>query len=249
MKKTIIAVIIFGMASNVIASVEEDRAEWTRQYFAKQGSPIPDGGVQVIPESKMSQYKLFKHEYERNRRDVAQFGYIKKSSPEANSLLGIKAEANKQFTKYSNGFNKTFDTNLRQSVDEIKMAYTFVGVPHSEMSEEIGVAPYLTYLKNEGWVGAIQYFVNKDIGNCSFAENNVRLSHGSVVVAKELAREDVNGKVTVVTVSGDNEDGFLYEVEWYDQTFFRTLQCANKLFDKSLVSKSIDLAKTIDSNQ
>ncbi|OGV34095.1 MAG: hypothetical protein A3E88_01405 [Legionellales bacterium RIFCSPHIGHO2_12_FULL_35_11] len=146
MKKTIIAVFILGMATNVIAGVEEERAEWTRQHFAKQGSPVPDGGVQVIPEAKMSQYKLFKHEYERNRRDVAEFGYIKKSSPETDSLLGIKEEAKKQFAKHSEGIEKPFDTNLRQSIDELKMAYTFVGVPHSEMSEEIGVAPYLSYI-------------------------------------------------------------------------------------------------------
>ena len=104
-------------------------------------------------------------------------------------------------------------------------------------------------IKDQGWVGAVQYFVNKNIGNCSFAENNVRLSHGSVVVAKELAREDVNGKVTVVNVTGDPGDGFLYEVEWYDQTFFRTLQCANKKFSPYLTEQVITLAKRIDSNQ
>lgn len=242
MKKTIIAAMIIGLATSVYASIEEQRAEWIRQHFAKQGDPIPDGGVQIIPEKQMSQYKTFRYENERNRKDGAKFGYIKRSSPEASGLLSIKSNAHKMFANDSDAQS----TSMRHSISDLSMAYTFVGVPHSEMSEEIGVAPYLTYLKDQGWVGAIQYFINSDIGNCSFAENNVRLSHGSVVVAKEVAREDVNGKVTVVTVSGDNDDGFLYEVEWYDQSFFRTLQCANKIFSNDLKAKVIELAKRID---
>lgn len=245
MKKTIIVGLIIGVSASAIAGVEEDRAEWTRQHFASQGDPIPDGGVQIMPEKQMSQYKTFKHENERNRRDMAELGYIKKSSPGAAALLFIQQEP-KTFVNKNGGDSEFVSTEMQKSITYINMAYTFIGVPYTEMSKEIGVAPYLTYIKDQGWVGAVQYFVNDKIGNCSFAENNVKLSHGSVIVAKEVAREDVNGKVTVVTVSGDNEDGFLYEVEWYDQTFFRTLQCATKSFSKNATQKVIELAKRID---
>ena len=249
MKKIILTAFILGLTTHAIADVEEERAEWTKEYFAKHGGPVPDGGVQVIPEAKMSQYKIFKAEYARNRRDVAELGYIKKSSPQADLLFKIKKEAAKQFVAQSKDIEKPASANLRHSIAELKMAYTFVGVPQSEVSDVIGVSPYLSYLPNQGWIGATEYFSTNTMGNCSFSENNVRLSHGSVVVAKEIAREDVNGKVTVVTVTGDPSDGFLYEVEWYDQTFFRTLQCANKKFSPYLTEQVIALAKRIDSNQ
>jgi hypothetical protein len=43
-----------------LAQAAKEREEWTRQHFAKQGSPIPDGGVTVMPEKQMSEYKTFK---------------------------------------------------------------------------------------------------------------------------------------------------------------------------------------------
>ena len=68
------------------------------------------------------------------------------------------------------------------------MAYTFVGVPKDDMSDFIGVAPYLTYLNGQGWVGAKQFFIKNGLGSCVFSESNVRLSHGSIVIAQEDVR-------------------------------------------------------------
>lgn len=31
----------------------------------------------------------------------------------------------------------------------------------------------------------LRIFNNKSVGNCSFSENNIKLSHGSSVIAKE----------------------------------------------------------------
>ncbi|ASQ47298.1 hypothetical protein [Legionella clemsonensis] len=128
------------------------------------------------------------------------------------------------------------------------MAYTPTPVPFSVADEYIGAAPYLTYLKQQGWVGVIQFFKNNSVGNCSFSENNIKLSHGSVVIAKEDVRQDVNGKTTTVEVMGDENFGFTYTVEWFDDLFFRKLECASKHYSTQTTDAVIKIAQQIDSN-
>ena len=52
------------------------------------------------------------------------------------------------------------DVGLDDAIAELKMAYTFIGVPQSDMSKCIGVAPYGAY-HEDGWDGAIQFFDNE----------------------------------------------------------------------------------------
>lgn len=248
-KNTISFILLLG-ASNTFAddqALNDARMAWSKAYLAKQGSPVPDGGIKIIPERQMSEYKTFKDQRMQYKKDIAKYGYINKEEPKTNDLFNLHATAAQQYKKYDMNY-KPSSSHLRHTIDELKMAYTFVGVPKNDMSEFIGVAPYLTYLKGQGWVGAMQFFVNDAIGNCVFSENNVRLSHGSIIIAKEDAREDVNGKTTTVEVTGTQSSGFLYNVEWFDTTFFRKVECANKEFSEKNTQSVIELAKRIDKN-
>lgn len=110
----------------------------------------------------------------------------------------------------------------------------------------IVVIKIISYHKGQGWVGAVEFFVNKSIGACSYSENNVKLSHGSVIIAKEDARNDVNDKTTTVNIVGTEDSGFLYSINWYDSTFFRELKCSNKHYSEGIKQQVIDLANQID---
>lgn len=107
--------------------------------------------------------------------------------------------------------------------------------------------PYTTYITNQGWAGIVQFFDKSGIGTCNFKENNIKLTHGSVIIPKEDARTDINGKATIVEVEGKQKNGFIYNVEWYDQNFFRQLECLNMAYDPSITQRVIELAKNIDS--
>jgi len=80
-----------------LALVAKEREAWTKAHFAKQGSPVPDGGVTVLPEKQMSEYKTFKDQRKKERAEVAKYGYIKQFLPQAQSLLNFKEVSKNQF--------------------------------------------------------------------------------------------------------------------------------------------------------
>jgi hypothetical protein len=249
MKKTVTLIIALG-ASVVFADQAEDelnakRKAWSKAYLEKQGLPAPDGGVKIIPEKHMSSYAERKEERKRFKNDIEKLGYIKGDNPSTEQLLTLSITAPRDLKAHGNDSDPK-STHLKTSVNDIKMAYTATAVPASVADTYIGAAPYLTYLKDQGWVGAIQFFNNKNVGNCSFSDNNVKLSHGSIIIAKEDVRNDVNGKTTTVEVMGTPHAGFTYTVEWFDNTFFRKVECASKHYSADLTNAVIKIAQGID---
>jgi len=251
-KNIIIALAFMSSFSAFSAEVDMDkiakeRLEWTKKHFAEQGSPFPDGGIRILPEKKMSEYNTFKKIRAKNREDVKKFGYIKKSSPDIQSLMSFKRIAKNQLSSGSTTQNPASDS-LRHHINEIEMAYSFHGVPENEVLEMLGVAPSVTYVAGEGWAGAIQFFTKSGIGTCSFRENNVTFSHGSTVLPQEDVTRDINNKATIVTVSGEKKIGFEYSVDWFDETYFRELKCVNATYSPDTTSAVIKLAQAIDNN-
>ena len=225
--------------------IAKERAEWTKQHFAKQGSPVPGGGVVVIPEQQMSEYKTFKAQRDKERADVRKYGYIKQFLPQTQSLLNFKEVSKSQFAVKS---AHSVDEGLRHSINEIEMAYNFRGVPSGAVNTMLGVAPSVTYIKGQGWAGAMQFFAKDGLGICSYRENNLKFSRGAAIIAEEDAVKDVNGKITIVNITGEPTTGFMYSVDWYDNRYFRELKCSNEKFDQSIMSSALELARTIDNN-
>lgn len=225
--------------------IAAERAEWTRKHFEAEGAPVPDGGIKIVPETQLSHYDEYKEIRAKNDADVKKYGYSKDSSPDIQSLLNFKRIAASEFQKGTFSLDPKSE-HLRHNINELKMGYTFNAVPQAQMSTLLGVSPYLNYIDNQGWVGAAEYFENKSIGVCEYKENNTKLSHGSVIIAQEEVRYDINGKVTTVDVRGNEGVGFIYNVEWYDPIFFRQLECATPKYDSEITQKVIQLAIQID---
>jgi len=226
--------------------VNKEREEWTRRYFAAQGTAVPDGGVTVLPEKQMSEYYTFKEQRAKSRASVQKYGYIKESVPDAQLLMKVSADT-QQRRLASSSANST-EEGLRRSVGEIEMAYNFHGVPAHEMSIDLGVAPSVTYVKGRGWAGATQFFEKDGVGTCSYRENNLQFSHGAAVISEESSTKDVNGKVTVAAVTGQEGEGFMYSVNWYDNHYFRELNCARTTFSSATMKSVLKLAQSIDSH-
>ncbi|KTC89125.1 hypothetical protein [Legionella drozanskii] len=197
--------------------------------------------------TKMKEYLALNNEQQKN-------GYVKDNEPRAKELIELKHVALYHKAKYKGALSSE-STHIRASIDELKIAYTFVGVPIEEMDLNIGVAPYGAYksLKNgddgDGWDGAVQFFDKKGIGSCAFTEHNRKLAHSGVELIKELVTYDVHNKPTIVLVKGNKESGFVYKLKWYDNTFSRELECANSEFSQQLRTEIIALANRIESYQ
>ena len=247
MNKIITATIASLLINSCYALTEQElqqaRIEASINHLKENNLPVPDGGIKVVPANKLSHYNDIKNERRRQYQMIKDNGYINEPSSDAELLFNLKKRALKDYENDNVPFNAS---NLRHDISELKLAYTFLGVPPNDIQEQIGVAPYLTYLEHQGWIGAIQFFTNNDLGNCAFYENNVRLGHGSIVIAKEDRRNDVNNKDTLVYVQGTKSKGFVYTVEWFDLTFFRKLQCANHTYSQDIKTNLIELAKRID---
>lgn len=225
--------------------IAKERAEWTKQHFAKQGAPIPDGGVIVLPENQMSEYCTFKAQRKQEKADIKKYGYIKKSMPETQSLLNFQKASKQQFAAKD---VSPSDEGLRHNVNEIEMAYIFHGIPEGAVTTMLGIAPSVTYIKGQGWAGAMQFFEQTGLGTCSYRENNLKFSHGSAVIPEEDATKDINGKITVANITGKNNSGFMYSVDWYDNNYFRELKCANNTYSTDTMNSMLALARVIDNN-
>jgi hypothetical protein len=156
---------------------------------------------------KMQEYLAMNGEQQKN-------GYVKSNEPRAKELLDLKNTASYQKSEYKNVFSPE-STHMRNSSNDLKLAYTFVGVPSEDMDINIGTAPYGAYksIKNgDGWDGAVQFFDKKGIGSCAFSEHNRKLTGLGVELIKELVSYDIQNRPTVILVTGNKESGYVYKI-------------------------------------
>lgn len=254
------------MASNQQALTKEEINKRNKEILAKAGIEIPEyNEINIVPATKyinsknikdandahmakkMQQYLAMNDEQQKN-------GYVKSNEPRAKELLDLKNTASYQKNKYKNVFSPE-STHMRNSSNELKLAYTFVGVPPEDVDISIGTAPYGAYksIKNgdggDGWDGAVQFFDKKGIGSCAFSEHNRKLSRLGVELIKELVSYDIQNRPTVILVTGTKESGYVYKIKWYDPTFSRELECANMEFSPQIKETVISLANHIESYQ
>ena len=234
------AISVFSESGIDLDKIAKERAEWVEKTFTAKGTPVPDSGVKVIQQKKMSTYKMLKSQINKEQSDIKKYGYINEALPQIQSLLNFKEIMN-QSSLNSNG-----KESIKQNISDIQMAYEFRAIPVGVATSVYGFTPSVTYIKAKGWVGIIQFFAKDNIGNCSFRENNLKFSHGAAIIPEEEATKEVNGKVTVAITTGQQDYGFMYSVDWYDNNFFRELKCANKKFKKETMNNVIELAKMID---
>ncbi|WP_115705393.1 hypothetical protein [Legionella sainthelensi] len=254
------------IASNEQALTKEEINKKNKEILAKAGIEIPEyNEINIVTANKyinsmnikdandahlakkMREYLVMNDEQQKN-------GYVNDNEPRAKELLDLKNTAAYQKKKY-NGVLSAESTHIRDSSTDLKLAYTFVGVPPEDMDMSIGFAPYGAYksVKNgdtgNGWDGAVQFFDKNGIGSCAFSEHNRKLSGLGVELIKELVSYDVQNRPTVILVKGTKESGYLYKIKWYDPTFSRELECANMEFSPQIKENVIALASRIESYQ
>jgi len=239
------ALLFSPLLSNASDSIDATGTQAMKQLIQDQGLPPPDSGIVIKPESQFPNFELIKESIERDNASVKKYGYIKRKSPEVQSLLNFK-KGEKKFSPKN--LTATADTGLYRSINDIQMAYRYYGVPASAMTNELAVAPAGTYLQGQGWTGAAQTFEKAGLGICNYNEMNAKLNHGSVLVARENVSYDINGKVTQKYAKGEESEGFIYGVGWYDDTIYHELECVQTAFSPETMQAVVNLAVVIDNN-
>lgn len=255
------------IASNQQALTKEEINKLNKEILAKEGIEILEyNEISIVPASKYINSKSITQnandahiakkmqEYLSMNEEQQKNGYVKHNEPRAKELLDLKNTASYQKKKYK-GVISPESTHIRDSSNDLKLAYTFVGVPPEDIDMSIGVAPYGAYksIKNgdggDGWDGVVQFFDKKGVGSCAFSEHNRKLSGLGVELIKELVSYDIQNRPTVMLVTGTKESGYVYKIKWYDPTFSRELECANMEFSPQIKEKVIALASSIESYQ
>jgi hypothetical protein len=206
---------------------------------------FPDSYVKVVPASEIQIPEQFKAENLLIIKQRKERGYSDINSEEAANLLSMQYKNKSQLAK-----NKTIssseDTSLRTNISDIKLAFSYNGLPFIGATNIIGFAPMGAWISPAGWSGITEFFTDKDLGVCSFTLSNIELTHGYVILSEDQVKFAVNGKATTSYVDGNTTNGFSYNVTWHDNKFTHELECAKLIYDKDLIEKLVHFSNEID---
>lgn len=247
MYKRISAVSLLAVSSLAYALTPAEREAQELEnikMLQQAGVMAPNSGVTVVPRAtlKMSQQRL--KEAEKADEQRRKPGYISSNTASAQELIAIQSYVKKSAKKFK-GIKSDESTDIRPSIADIKLAFEFKGVPKSLISTYIGTAPQGSFHEN-GWSGAAEFFSKDPIGNCSYGQMSIKVSHLSAELATESVSYEINNKVSVVEVIGNKKSGFLYNIKWFDDNYFYELECANMSYSPKTTALVINLAKDID---
>jgi hypothetical protein len=225
---------------------EQDITNKNVEKLKELGLPTPGSGVQLVPSSQIKMPQNLKMQFKQDADEQKKNGYIQRASKRAHELLFIKNQIEKSFaTQNAVAFNKS-DANIFKDASEIQFAYTYIGVPKNLTTEYLGIAPGGTYVKEPmaGWTGAVEFF-KTSFGDCAYTETNF-MGSGGAQIDKEKATFEVNSKITLIDIEGNEKTGYLYQVNWFDNIANHNLECAMKTHSDALKKATVKLAKAID---
>lgn len=205
--------------------------------FYTANSSTAQNGIIILPLAQIDPSKEALNYLQQQKTQ----GYAIKESSDPHEMLKM----GKSYQNEINDNSDPKDTHMKSDLSKIKLAFKFKPI---SFIKPIGYAVGGMYIKDSGWTAISTYFNENDLGTCKFKLNNMKLSQGAVRIPQETVRYDINKKVTNVFVEGSVKSGFIYNIDWHDQTFNYFLECANMNFDKNITNRMIELAKKIDKN-
>lgn len=247
MKKTFIVLSIIPVLSFAMTDAQKEAFNKANiEALQKQGLPVPGEGIQIVSQESMKIKNWQKNQMRSDSEELKRNGYVNRSSLRAYEIMNIEDIILKRTNKSSHA-HKPSDSHLRQNAHDIPFVYTYVGVPKEDVLEFYGIAPSGTYIQDipSGWTGAVEFF-KTSFGHCAYTENNMLASRGSVRIDENEASYDVNEKITLIDIEGNDSTGYLYRVNWFDNIFNRNLECATTVFSENIRNNTIELAKKID---
>jgi hypothetical protein len=208
----------------------------------------PAKNITIMPLADMNIPDTLKQNLRQRLAEEKTKGYYQTNSEYAQFLLNLEKNASSELKAYQSNPNP-YDTHLKSSISAIKLAFPVNSLNFLNNKNTIGFAAIGTYIndkKNQGWTGIKSFFTDKTLGVCSYSLMNLSLSQGSVKLNAETTKYIVNNKPSSKLIEGNVKTGFLYNVNWFDQTNMHQLECANMHFNKNNLNKLVNLANQYD---
>jgi hypothetical protein len=216
-----------------ITATKENKIETTGHLYTS--------GIHIVPESELGYPDVLLTDLKRKQSQFMAKGYVEKSSYQATELLKM-ATPSYQFT---DNLSDPYDTDIKHNLSSIRLAFSFNGIGHVDQTKVIGYAPGGTFIPGKGWTSIGEYY-KTDTGICHYLKEDVSLTQGGVTLAKEKVSYDVNDKPTTYYVEGNADSGYLYNLQWFDERYFQTLECVSSNLISNKKTSLIEQAKIID---
>ncbi len=244
-KISILGLLMAPVLAMAITPIErESQEKENMKMLAELGLPLPNTGITIAPRASYNKSKKFLEQAANADKQRQTVGYINVNTEQPKELLSIQNVVNKN-RKQFHIVDLEKSTDMKSNITDLKLAFVFKPVPKSLVSKYIGVAPMGAFTEN-GWSGAAEFFTKKDIGTCSYGLMSIPVSKMSARLAAESVSNDINNKVTIIEVMGNQQSGFIYNIQWYDDEYFHELECASMNFSRKTLKFEIELAKHID---
>ncbi|MCX7114752.1 MAG: hypothetical protein NTW08_02410 [Gammaproteobacteria bacterium] len=214
--------------------------------FEKDGLPGPYEGVKLKSFNSMKYDSDLGATIQKNISQLNTIGYIDLFSHEAKNLSTLIETAKHDFEDQKSLAINEESTHLRSTLDELKLSFYFKEIQPALILKKIGFSPESS-LGADGWNGVVEFFKPKSFDSiCAYHEVSVKNTGTSAFILKETASKKVNDKITTVIAEGNMDSGFLYKINWWDDSFRHELDCVYPEYKDDLKISVIELAKKID---
>ncbi len=219
--------------------------------LAQEGLPLPDGGAIVVPRAHFKMVAPLRAKQDSMAKELKNNGFVKAFSTRAQFLIALPNTLEDHYHKFIGNDNVT-STHMRRSPEMIQFAFDMPSASASDAEEIYGYAPMGNYVhkeesynKKEGWTQGIEFFKN-DQSVCAYTVNAIKLTHAASNISEDVATYLVNKKITTLFAEGNEASGYIYVVRWFDDQYFRVMECADLKFDHKIMEKTIQMAINAD---
>ena len=178
--------------------------------------------------------------YNKQKNAMKSVGYVLKSNQVIDDIKNLKTSVD---TDLSNTDSSPNDTRWKKTYKDFKLTWKYTPFKSIKI---LAYAPSGGY--DQAWTGilhAIKYGDNY----CLYKITDIKASHSSINLIIEDITRKVNGKPTMEWVEGNADDGFLYQIDWFDDNFLHELQCVDSIYSKDKLEYFINLARMLDKNE
>lgn len=242
-KKVILALSLLSTIS--FASIDDAKEE-RMKILSGLGLPLPGSGIKIVPRSMLTMSDEALQKGLKDKKQMEDKGFVEEDTTRPVELLHFISHADLEFKQYAND-HRDYSSHIRHTAEELKLGFTYKPIDKSLITSTIGFVPQGAFHANDGgWSGVVQFFEKKDIGICAYAKINVKVSQTAAQLAMEDVVYTINEKPTLIDTRGNNNSGFVYKIQWFDNENYHELECANMNYSKEMNDSIIALANQID---
>lgn len=226
-------ILTVSSCSILAAQNNNEFSDEMKSYLLSENLPIPNSGIKVVSQHQINY--LSKPDIEKRAKaklEIKKYGYyFDTENTRAEELLNFK--------------NSISDGEYKKNPNEIKLSFNFKEIKSNMITNILGYVPEGSYVKNLGWSG-IGVDFNTTFGGCAYTVSNMNVTGMSATFGKEDVTYSINKKITLFSSSGSDKTKYLYHLMWFDNNFYRELECASEKYSDKIKAEVITLAINLD---